>query len=411
MGYKSGELLNTGLEIYTVGRQRGCGGSGEVYEVKDADGSPFAVKILDTTKANRTRLKRFQNEIHFCSTTEHRNVVRVVAHGVTGKGATFYVMPLYSGTLRDLMSKGLPPEAVLPYFGQLLNGLEAAHMKRVWHRDIKPENILHDQREDFLLVADFGIAHFEEEELFTAVETRNDDRLANFVYSAPEQKVRGKQVGDKADIYALGLILNEMFTGEVPLGAHYKKIASCVADFVFVDDIVERMITQEPTLRPSIVDIKQQLIARRQQFISLQKLDELSKQVVLEDSITDPLIADPIRAENFDYENGFLVVTLSRAPNPLWEQTFHTQETRSFLHMGPGTVTFLGTRAEVPVKKDIVVQQRDYFEGWLRNTNGLYEGAVKQRIAEDKRMREQQLEQQLARERERRDILKLLNPS
>ncbi len=68
-----------------------------------------------------------------------------------------------------------------------MKALEFAHNKKVWHRDIKPENILVDENDNVVL-ADFGIAHFCDELLITAVETKAAERLANFQYSAPEQR-------------------------------------------------------------------------------------------------------------------------------------------------------------------------------------------------------------------------------
>ena len=67
MGYKKGETLKTAFDAYTIERQRGAGGSGEVYEVRDSEGAPYAAKILDITKASTSRLKRFKNEINFCT--------------------------------------------------------------------------------------------------------------------------------------------------------------------------------------------------------------------------------------------------------------------------------------------------------------------------------------------------------
>jgi serine/threonine protein kinase len=96
---------------------------------------------------------------------------------------------------------------VLPYFGQLLDGVEAAHLHKVIHRDLKPENVLYDAASDRLVIAAFGVARFEEETLYTLIETMPNTRLATFLYSAPEQRVRGGKVDQGADIYALGLIL------------------------------------------------------------------------------------------------------------------------------------------------------------------------------------------------------------
>lgn len=103
----------------------------------------------------------------------------------------FYVMPLYQHTLRGLMDAGIERNRILPLFSLILDGVEAAHLLRVWHRDLKPENVLCDANSGSAVIADFGIAHFEEDELYTAVETRNGDRLANFQYAAPEQRIRG----------------------------------------------------------------------------------------------------------------------------------------------------------------------------------------------------------------------------
>ncbi len=181
MGLKKGEVLQTAFEKYPIQGQKGVGGSGEVYEVRDSEGLPYAVKVLDVAKASATRLKRFRNEIHFCTRNNHRNIVQVQGSGITKDGATFYVMPLYSGTLRDLISKGIQPKAVLPYFGQISDGVEAAHLLGVWHRDVKPENILFSAENDTLVVADFGIAHFEEKICLRRSKQGTTERLANFL--------------------------------------------------------------------------------------------------------------------------------------------------------------------------------------------------------------------------------------
>src|SRR5262249_51522400 len=156
-------------------------------------------KLLNSQTATTVKRKRFANEIQFCLRTKHQHVLPVIDHGLyiqDGEKATspFYVMPTYQGSLRNLMERGLSPDRILRYFDHLLDGVEAAHLKGVIHRDLKPENVLYDPAHDALVVADFGIAHFAEDELYTLVETRPNDRLANFQYAAPEQKQRGRQI-------------------------------------------------------------------------------------------------------------------------------------------------------------------------------------------------------------------------
>ena len=143
--------------------------------------------------------------------------------------------------------------------------------------------------------------------------------------------------------------------------------------------------------------------------MSLQKIHELTKQVVPDETVSDPLIVDPIRPVKFDYEDEKLLVSLSRIPNTQWIELFQNQATEQFRGMGPDRSTFHRGLLAVPVRKGIVVQQKGYVEGWIRNANGLYEESVKRNIALQKREREQALQRELEKERERQEILKLLS--
>jgi serine/threonine protein kinase len=208
-----------------------------------------------------------------------------------GRDAPFYVMPRYASTLRDKITAVIPPEHVLRLFAGLLDGVEAAHLKGVVHRDLKPENVLYDAQRDALVVGDFGVAHFEDDERYTAVETRPGTRLANFQYAAPEQRMRGRPVDARADVYALGLILNEMFTGEIPHGTGYRTVAAAAPTYAFVDGLVEAMLQQAPAARPANIDaVKERLRAAEQEFVIRQKIDELQGTVVPESTIVDPLL-------------------------------------------------------------------------------------------------------------------------
>jgi serine/threonine protein kinase len=408
MGYKKGETLKTAFDAYTIEGQKGAGASGEVYEVRDSEGVAYAAKILDAAKASAIRLKRFKNEIGFCTKNTHENIIRVLASGITGKGATFYVMPLYSCTLRDLISKGIAPPAVLPYFEQMLSGIGAAHLQGVWHRDLKPENILFSETTGKLVVADFGIAHFEEEELLTAVETKNDERLANFLYSAPEQRSRGQQVNSGADIYALGLILNEMFTGAVPQGSGFRKVSDAVSDYAYLDGLIESMRHQNSSYRPSIADVQRELIARGNEFVSVQRLSSLKSEVIPDTEVDDPVIRNPIQLVAPDYQDGFLVLKLSCPPPPRWIMVFKNLR-GSFSYFqgaGPVSFTFNGDIARVRLGSGVPPAQllqhaRSYIELANRQYAELLVGEHRKGLAAER----EQLRSRIAEEERRQKIL------
>ena len=182
--------IETAFNRYTLASVIGEGGAGRVWRATDASGKDVAVKVLHADRATAERRKRFQNEILFSLKTIHPNIVRVLDHGVdtsSGKSAAFYVMPLLSGSFRRLLA-GEKGAALLKVYDQILSGVDAAHLQGVVHRDLKPENVLVDSVGSQVCVAGFGIAHFADEELYTAVETAPDVRLANFSVRGPRTK-------------------------------------------------------------------------------------------------------------------------------------------------------------------------------------------------------------------------------
>jgi len=378
----------------------GEGGAGQVYKATTDDNKAYAIKLLDSMKATRQKMKRFKNEVEFCRRNRHPNIIEVYDSGnvVDGKkDSPFYVMPLYDVSLRTLLAEGVPPEKVLYYFSQLLNGVEAAHLLNVVHRDLKPENVLYDKYQDRLLVADFGIAHFEVEDLYTDAKTSPNDKLANLQYAAPEQCRRDSQVDCRADIYALGLILNEMFTGLVPRGTRYKNISDIAPNFGYLDDMVTEMLSQSVEERTnSIADVKRQLIGRGVEFAQLQRLSELKQTVIPVTDIDDPLVNDPPYLRDFDYPRGVvLLLYLSRSVNDKWifelrnmHDTFN-----SVANKGPERFDILGDTAAIRAEEQDVQQIIDLFNTWLPIANRQYA----------QRVRNEQLEEQ---ERQRRELQK-----
>ena len=379
-------LFSSYRTISTLGK----GGSGIVYKVADDERNLYSLKILDQTKITKEKIKRFKNEIWFCERNNHSNIIIVIDHGFENNGEIsipFYIMPLYDCSLRDVIKIGIQSEKILDYFQKILNGVEAAHLKKIYHRDLKPENILYNEKTDNLVVADFGIAHFSEEDLYTLIETKRDSRLANFQYAAPEQKEKDSIVDHRADIYALGLILNEMFTGKVPNGTKYKTIGSLNQKYAYLDDIIELMIQQDPSSRPSSInEIKKLINIKGQESMIEQKLDKLKNTVIPSTEIDDPIILDPIRLIGFDWEYGKLILKLSQPVNEKWVYCIKTMGGRYKLSgKGPDRFHFLNDLASIAADENDIDKIINYFKGWLIDANNGY----KRIITEEKEKKEE----------------------
>jgi len=372
-------------------RLLGEGGSGFVYEVKDDNEQKFAVKLLKRQGVTTDKRRRFKNEITFCQRSSHPNIISVIDSGVlldNDVAVPFYVMPFYDSSLRNLINDGLKSEAVIRLFSQLLDGVEAAHLRGIVHRDLKPENILYKTTDAQLALADFGIARFTEDELYTAVETKAQDRLANFQYAAPEQRVRGRNVDNRTDIYAIGLILNEMFTHEIPQGTGYKAISSISPEYSYLDEIVEKMIRQNLNDRlNSIQEIKTLLKSRGADYVSEQKLSTLKSTVIPASEIDDPLAVTPVEIVDFDWDSGLLTLILSQSVNQKWRNALLNMGSHSSLMgRGPETFTFEGNRAKVRSEERQVQDIVNYFKSWMPQTTARY----KQDLEEERRRKEEQ---------------------
>jgi serine/threonine protein kinase len=136
--------------------------------------------------------------------------------------------------------------------------------------------------------------------------------------------VRGKKVDGRADIFALGLILNEMFTATVPLAAGHPTIANVAPQFEYVDKIVERMLQYDPAKRYQTIEkLKEELIVRGNAFVELQKLDKLRREVVAASSPDDPLHGDDVKVTAYRYTLGEMLFELEPIPTPSWLAIFN----------------------------------------------------------------------------------------
>jgi serine/threonine-protein kinase len=213
-----------------VTRVIGRGGNSVVYRAHDARlVRDVAVKVIDSTKAAPAALTRFQREVAVVARLRHPNVLPLFDAGVASDGSIFAVMPFASGqTLREYLRRSgpLPPRTVVSLVREIADALSYAHGQGIVHRDIKPENILIEH--EHAVVADFGLAVQGDErvsELQTTawLESLTDERLTaagSFVgtplYASPEQVSGGADIDARSDIFSLGAVCYEMFTGSPP---------------------------------------------------------------------------------------------------------------------------------------------------------------------------------------------------
>lgn len=401
--------LQSPFAVYEVGKLLGQGGAGYVYAVKDDTAAELAAKVLDPMRATRDRIKRFENEYRFCSQNRHSNVISVSDYGLTDTGAPFFIMPKYHSSLRPYMGC-LETANALEVFGHILNGVEAAHLKGVIHRDLKPENILINKNVDRVVICDFGIARFTSEDLFTAVETQDGTRLANFQYAAPEQRQRGSQVDGRTDIYALGLILNELFTGKLAHGTNYILVSAVHRELGYIDPIVERMLQQDPTRRfGSIDELKKELQFLRAEWVTRQKLSALDNVVIPEAEIDDPLLVDPPKIESVDWKDGVLSIRLHRFINDNWLWALNNMgEYSSVFRKGPEAFQVSGKEARIGARSSEAEAILKHFKDWLPRVNQVYENKVKSDAAEKQQREEEKIEREKARTRERLEVLRKL---
>ncbi len=199
---------------YLVIEELGQGGMGKVFRVEDTKiKEDVALKFLKPDiSSNKLSIERFRNELKLARKISHKNVCRMYHFGESD-GCLFITMEYVPGedltcTLRRVGL--LSPAKAVFIAGQIIDGLMEAHRLGVIHRDLKPKNIMID-REGSVRIMDFGIARILNVKGFTTAGTL----VGTPEYMAPEQ-VSGKSVDRRSDIYALGIILYEMVTGQVP---------------------------------------------------------------------------------------------------------------------------------------------------------------------------------------------------
>ena len=207
---------------YQVQKKLGEGGMSYVYLAREvATASDVAIKVLSPKLAtDRSSVERLRREAGLAMRLDHPNVCRILRLGESEDGLIYLVMPFLKGELlsdREVRGGPMDVPAGIQVLRQVCAGLHHAHELQIVHRDLKPENIMlvTDGAGDRAVVMDFGLAKERRADPAIAKLTATGIILGTPEFMSPEQ-IRGKQLDARSDIYALGIVAFEMFTGKLP---------------------------------------------------------------------------------------------------------------------------------------------------------------------------------------------------
>ena len=255
--FRAGALFANRFRIVSALRR---GGMGEVYRAHDLElGQPVALKFLTAFRSDERARARLRTEVRLARQIAHPNVCRVYDIG-EAHGELYLSMEFVDGEDLSALLKRigrLPTDKGVEIARKLCAGLAAAHAKGVLHRDLKPSNIMIDGDGEVRIV-DFGLAASADQLEAT------DVRSGTPAYMAPEQ-LAGREATQQSDLYALGLVLYEVFTGRPAFEARdiqdllrLRELQPLATPSTLIPDLdkrIERAILRclepEPQLRPA----------------------------------------------------------------------------------------------------------------------------------------------------------------
>ena len=216
----AGASSKAGMQVgpYRLLERVGSGGMGEVWRGERADGDferQVAIKLIRPLLDSPALRERFARERRILARLDHPNIARLLDGGVAADGTPWYAMEFVSGVpiVQYADEHRLDARARVELLLQVCDAVASAQALLVVHRDLKPSNILVDAQ-GRARVLDFGIARLLDDSSEAAL-TGTGVRVFSPAYAAPEQ-IRGDAVGTAADVFALGAVLYELLTGEVP---------------------------------------------------------------------------------------------------------------------------------------------------------------------------------------------------
>ena len=282
-------MIGQTISHYRILEKLGEGGMGVVYKAEDTRlERTVALKFLSSSIGDDTAGKRFVQEARAASSLEHPNICTIHEIDETSDGRTFIVMPCYEGeSLLARIDRGqMELDEAVSLAIQVCAGLSKAHDKGIVHRDVKPANLI-VTGDGLLKIVDFGLAKLSGGSKLT----RTGTTPGTVVYMSPEQ-LTGGDVDMRSDLWAVGIVLYEMITGETPFrGDHEpamiysimneepKPVRNARPDVsADVERIIDKVLSKDPDERyqtsAELIDALESVRARDTQEIAIAGSDD-----------------------------------------------------------------------------------------------------------------------------------------
>lgn len=256
------------LDGYSNLLKIGEGGMAHVYRgTQDSLQRPVAIKLLINDLGTDSEARaRFERESFIIARLNHANIIHVIDRGFSADDMPYFVMEYVEGTDLSTTSKmrDVPHAEKIDIIIQLLKALSYAHKNNVIHRDIKPDNILIDD-DGVVKILDFGIAQFYDEQNKPYAKTTTGTIMGTYSYMSPEQQKSSDNVTVQSDLYSVGVVMYELFTGKLPSGhfPHPSRLNEKISPEL--DHLILRCLQPDPKNRPASAEqLKTELLALSQ---------------------------------------------------------------------------------------------------------------------------------------------------
>jgi serine/threonine protein kinase len=290
--FKKNSLLQTDVGNFEYLKNVGQGGNAHVLQFSHGQ-HIFAVKFI--AHGDERKLSRFRDEFFAASQIPmHKNIVRCYhfdTKRIDEEEMSLIIMKLYDNSLAGLGDISADnsedrEEKGWALFMNICDGLRHLHTHHIIHRDIKPQNIFYDAAERSFVIGDLGIAHFKDEIFAKEAHTKPGERLANYLFSAPEQVDSRNTITEAADIYSFGQVMQWYFTGKTIRGLGRPSFAtkSRTDRVSVIDAFVGKAIQDDPrnrfqTIAEIAAFVKGALTKRRDIWKELHAFDDTIRRI------------------------------------------------------------------------------------------------------------------------------------